>query len=85
MDVTKTEKIAPEYWLNSQLSVARHHGGCVINGKKFIIDPVDNYLVREDIYKAELKNKKKKKVIAKAEKEAWKNMEMFENPLPLPL
>lgn len=26
-----------EYWMNSQLSIARHYGGCIIKGKKYVI------------------------------------------------
>jgi len=77
MDVSKVEKIAPEYWLHSQFSIARHYGGCVINNRKFVIDPDTNYLVREDIYKKELKCKKKIDKVMKAEREEWENFKMF--------
>lgn len=77
MDLSKVEKISPECWLVSQFSIARHYGGCTINGKKFVIDPDTNYLVREDIYKRELKDKKKIDQVMKAERQQWENSELF--------
>jgi len=41
--------IAPDYWLNSQLSVARYYGGCVIQGDYYYINKESNYLVRGDL------------------------------------
>lgn len=67
MDFTNIEKIAPGHWLNSQLSIASHYGRITIQGRMYIIDPLDNYLVREDIYKAEMKDRKR----VAAEKEKW--------------
>ena len=37
--------ISPEYWQNSQLSIARHFGGVKVNNKYYVIDPQSNYLV----------------------------------------
>lgn len=31
-------RIPYEVWANSQLSIARHYGGAVINGKKYVLD-----------------------------------------------
>lgn len=40
--------ISPEYWMNSQLSIARYYGGCSIAGRNYFIDKESNYLVRGD-------------------------------------
>lgn len=37
--------ISPEYWQNSQLSIARHFGGIKVNNKYYVIDPQSKYLV----------------------------------------
>lgn len=31
-------RIPYDSWINSQLSIARHYGGCVLNGKKYRLD-----------------------------------------------
>lgn len=31
-------RIPYDSWINSQLSIARHYGGCVINGKSYRVD-----------------------------------------------
>ena len=31
-------RIPYEYWANSQLSIAKHYGGCVLNGKTYTLD-----------------------------------------------
>jgi hypothetical protein len=56
--VTTPEKIY--HWLNTQLSIARHYGGCDYNGRHYIIDidDADQPLVREDVYKREYAQKK---------------------------
>lgn len=33
-----THRIPYEHWINSQLSVARFYGGCVLDGKNYILD-----------------------------------------------
>ena len=71
IDANITEKIFPDYWRNSQLSIARFSGRCIINGKLYILDPSTDILVREDIWKQEIKDEKKNKDIAAAEKEKW--------------
>ena len=43
--------IHPDYWMNSQLSIARHYGGVIYNVRTYIIEPQKNYLVRRDIWK----------------------------------
>ena len=37
---TKKEKhrIPYDSWINSQLSIARHFGGCKLNGKDYVLD-----------------------------------------------
>lgn len=54
-------------WLDSQLSIARHYGGCTFNGHSYLIDYTDPQqpLVRQDVVKADRKTKKAQ---AKAEK-----------------
>lgn len=72
-------------WRDSQLSVARHYGGCKYNGASYTIDvnDPDQPLVRDDILKSELKFKKadvkaKKLVNDQANKEMKKLMfDMF--------
>ena len=34
-----THRIPFLNWRDSQLSIARHYGGCELNGKKYIFDP----------------------------------------------
>ena len=67
MDFTTIEKIAPEYWRNSQLSIARHYGRIVLQGMTYILDPGTDYLVREDVWRREMKEAKK----AAAERRKW--------------
>lgn len=70
-DPSKVERIAPEYWRNSQLSVARFSSGCKINGVSYVIDHDTDELVRYDIWQQELKDKAKQKRVAAAEKKRW--------------
>lgn len=48
-------------WLNSQLSIARHYGGCTFNGAEYVIayDEDKQPLVRIDVIKREKKAKAK--------------------------
>ena len=41
--------IAPDYWMDSPLSIARFYGGCVIQGDYYYINKESNYLVRADL------------------------------------
>lgn len=43
--------IHPEYWMNSQLSIARFYGGIIYKSRTYNIEPQKNYLVRHDIWK----------------------------------
>jgi len=49
-------------WMDSQLSLARHYGGCTYNGHAYKVDfnDIDQPLVREDIFVKEKKEKKQK-------------------------
>ena len=37
-----------DYWINSQLSIAKYYGGIRINGIEYLIMEVSNDLVRKD-------------------------------------
>ena len=53
-------KTAPDEIHNvshTQLSIARHYGGCVFNGKEYVYFPDEDKLVRKDL----VKKKKPKK------------------------
>lgn len=76
-DTAKIEKIHPDYWLNTQLSVCRFAGAGIINGVKYVVDPTDQHLVREDVYKRELKDKGKQQRVAAAEKKHWEQAGLF--------
>ena len=67
IDTQKIERIAPDYWMNSHLSIARYYGGCKINNIHYVLCPLTNYLVREDIWKEDLKQQK----VKEAEKKKW--------------
>ena len=54
---------------HTQLSIARHYGGCKFNGHNYIYNPKDDTLTREDVWKEEWK---KKKLIDKKAAKAWK-------------
>ena len=43
--------IHPDYWRNSQLSIARFYGAINIEGTLYLIDKPSDYLVREDFVK----------------------------------
>jgi hypothetical protein len=46
---------------HGQLSVARHYGGCQVQGKNYIYNQVDDSLIREDVVKWVAKRKKDEK------------------------
>ena len=71
MDTTKIERIAPEYWMSSHLSIADIYGCYKINGTYYILDKATNELVREDVLKREAK-----------ERRAAKNPPVSRNPPP---
>jgi hypothetical protein len=55
-----TAQIAYVHVSQTQLSVARHYGGAKIEGHQFIYNPVEDTLIREDVFKwiADKKNPK---------------------------
>lgn len=67
IDTKNTERIYYNAWINSQLSVARFSGGCIINNTKYVVCNLTNDLVREDIYKKEFNYSK----WVAAEKKKW--------------
>ena len=69
MDFSKVERISPEYWRNSQLSIARFYGSAIIQGKRYVIDRATDELVREDVYKRD------KRTAKEAEKEFWQEIQ----------
>lgn len=76
MDFANVERISASYWRNSPLSVARLTGACILQGRTYVVCPVTNDLVREDVFNRELKtNKSKKAAWMKAEKEKWESMQ----------
>lgn len=52
------------HWQSSQLSIARHYGGCKFNGADYVIafNEKDVPLVRADVLKRERKTKKAKEM-----------------------
>lgn len=42
--------MSPDYWLNSQLSIAKYYGGMTYNGVHYQIDYDTGDLVRSDCY-----------------------------------
>lgn len=52
--ITETIIYPQEYWMNSQLSVARFYGGCKIKGKDYVIVNKDGVSMRELADKAKL-------------------------------
>ena len=58
MDTKNVERIAIEHWMNGPLSIARHSGGCRVNGVVYLVDPRTNELVREDVVKREAKERR---------------------------
>lgn len=63
------QKQAPEriyHWLDSQLSIARHYGGCKFNGADYVIayNEEGQPLVRADLLKKPKRVKKKNEQVA---------------------
>ena len=54
---------------HSQLSIARMYGGCKINGKMYIYNPVEDSLTLESLVKKKPKTKKELKEIKKKYKQ----------------
>ena len=63
------QKQTPEriyHWLDSQLSIARHYGGCNLNGADYVIayNEEGQPLVRADLLKKPKRVKKKNEQVA---------------------
>jgi hypothetical protein len=54
MITTETIIYPEEYWMNSQLSIARHYGGCTINGKEYVIVNKEGVSMRKLADKAKI-------------------------------
>ena len=56
-------------WMDTQLSVSRHYGGCTYQGHSYTVDynDLDQPLVRSDVFVAEKKAKKAKNKTQKPE------------------
>lgn len=56
----------------TQFSVARHYGGCKLNGADYHYDAESNTLTRMDIWKSRCAiSKEEAAKVAKAEREKW--------------
>lgn len=77
-DINEIEKIGPDYWRNSHFSIAKYSGGLILNGTRYVLCPATDYLIREDIWKKEFKDKKVRDRIAKAEKAKWTKLQQGE-------
>lgn len=60
-DTSVIEKIAPEMWRSSYLSIARFYGAASINGVTYVHDLATDFLIRKDVYEKELAEKKNAK------------------------
>jgi len=56
--VAKPDYFAYEFWIHSQLSVARFYGGCEYNGTRYIIDMETGDLVKASYLKEYTKHHK---------------------------
>lgn len=54
----------------TQFSIARHFGGCTVNGVYYYYDPRDDTLTREDVLKDELAEIKKAAAAKKKKQQA---------------
>lgn len=75
IDLFTTNLKAPDRiwgWQNSQLSIARHYGGCDYNGHRYVIDEVTEGqpLVRLDVITRENKAKVQAATLARAQARA---------------
>lgn len=66
------DRIPYQYWINSQLSVARFYGGIVLNGKTYVIDRETNDLVVP-------MSRKKRKALAEEKKRLEAEKKPFQN------
>lgn len=54
--------IVYEFWIDSQLSVARFYGGCQYNGEYYVIDLETGDLVRAEYHATYVKKHKPKRL-----------------------
>lgn len=76
MIVNDGSKQAPERFYHvskTQLSTARHYGGCKINGATYVYDVDNDELVRFDIVKKDMQLKKQ---LEEQEKKKWLELEI---------
>jgi hypothetical protein len=59
MDKFGCEPLAYANVSYTQLSIARHYGGCKVQGRHFIYNPIDDSLIREDVVKWLAKQERK--------------------------
>lgn len=50
----------------TQLSIARHYGGCSYNGHHYVYDPTDDTLMRDDAFRAVMRKRRETEKAAKA-------------------
>lgn len=53
----------------TQLSIARHYGGCKVGSHHYVYNPTDDSLIREDVFKWLSKEIKKQEKAAKVSKQ----------------
>jgi len=46
-----THRIPYDVWANSQLSIVRHYGACMLNGKKYVLDKEMPPVIKDGEYK----------------------------------
>jgi hypothetical protein len=72
------ESVAYAQVSRTQLSIARHYGGCKVQGKHFVYNPSDDSLIREDVVKWVLKRQKQKAKEASAADRTESQASLFE-------
>jgi hypothetical protein len=58
----------------TQLSVARHYGGCLYNGREYVYIPTTDELIRDDVVRWVTKRRKEQHVAQKRDED--RQMEM---------
>ena len=66
-----------------QLSIARHYGGCEVNGHHFTYNPTDDSLIRDDVLKWLTKRLKAEAKNASIKQQAGARPERPDAQLPL--
>lgn len=73
------ERIPHAYWINSQLSIARHYGSCAINGVIYFVEPKTGDLVSGKLMAREAKARRE----ALKAKRAKANADQLSMDLPI--